>query len=578
MSQQEIILPKFSKILEEWAKVIDGFNDDDSSVSHFNLLNAVTGNLNENAHTRILAALLKIKSVRSFFFNYLERKYPHRGLENVANSDLINSGASVRCFENYIDACIRIGDFCVIIENKVKGACDQPEQIDRYVESIIEQNIEPKNIFVLYITQNGGSPSEESFKKAKEVLEVNGEGAGRFFAISYLQDILPWLYETIGRKVGFELCEPERDMLNSGLVQYANYIEGPDLLGLRDEKDIYTSFRNGVMSIIGGMPLSSVVDLCALAELKVLRMRQQICRTLDDTMFSRLSRKEQRRILNLIFYRSFKIEISDEEFYKQFPINSYGTENMVTSMGVWEDTQRSTVQVDVWCSDKNSGVYEEAFKRLVEEVSKKDIKKEKYKECEYNGKSMIRFRVWTIQDLTTVIELLGGSPCLRKNRISDNGNSSNDDDVLNVAQNPKCDLEEFLRQVKLAVNAWCSRQQISLDTESDLWNIIKAEGCWANHGYGYLNDWAIQLYEQAGEPMRGIDVFPKRGKTMGDIYDLSERMANNGFVCRAMKWDGRVFCRFPTPTKSYAEVLLKSLWEWRARLHGLQGCATHLPS
>ena len=365
---------------------------------------------------------------------------------------------------------------------------------------------------------------------------------------------------------GSDLCEPECEMLTSGLVQYASYIEGPDLLGLRDIKDGYTSFRNTVMRDISGMSLALVMDLCTFAEFVVLRGRQQISQTLNANAFKHLSRDEQRRILKLIFYRSFKIVVPDDEFYMNFPINSEATQHMITSMGVWEDTASSVVQVDVWCSDKNSKSYQDAFNKLKDKCERL-IKEKKGLILDYNEQKMIRFRVCTIGDLITVIELLGGTT---------NGcpGTDNNNDIL--INKDDCDWEEFLRQVKLAVNAWCSRRQISLDTERDLWNIIEAGDCWANHGYGYLNDWAIQLYEQASEPMRGIDVFPKRGKTMGDIYDLSESMANNGFVCRAMKWDGRVFCRFPTPTKSYAEDLLKSLWEWRAGLHGLQGCSSHL--
>ena len=315
------------------------------------------------------------------------------------------------------------------------------------------------------------------------------------------------------------------------------------------------------MGDIRGMSLASVMDLCTFAEFIVLRGRQQICQTLNANVFKQLSREEQRRILKLIFYRSFKIVIPDDEFYMNFPVTSDDTGDMIASMGVWEDTENSVVQVDVWCSDKNSKSYEGAFTKLAEEC-KRLIEGKKGLVLDYNEHKMIRFRVRTIEELETVIALLGGT----KNGCPD---TDNDNDIF---INKNEDWEEFLRQIKLAINTLCSRQQISLDADDGLWNTIETDSednrYWANHGYGYFNDWAIQLYENQSEPMRGIDVFPKRGKTKGDIYALSESMAKKGFVCRAMKWDGRVFCRFPTPTQPYAKKLLSSLWEWRDGLAG----------
>ena len=110
------------EILRGW---VASFPETIETDCEFNLLSAANGSLNENAHTRILAALLRIKPVRVFFFTYLDRKYSHRRLDEILDADAENAITSVRCFENYLDACVAIGRFRIIIENKVKGAYDQ---------------------------------------------------------------------------------------------------------------------------------------------------------------------------------------------------------------------------------------------------------------------------------------------------------------------------------------------------------------------------------------------------------------------------------------------------------------------
>ena len=523
----------------------------------FNLLGAANGSLNENAHTRILAALLRIKPVRMFFFSYLDRKYSHRRLSEIIDADVDNAITSVRCFENYLDACVTVRQFRIIIENKVKGACDQPEQIDRYVDAVKDQGVEPKNIFVLYVTQTGGYPGENSFKRAKDILESNSNNIGRLFALSYLQDILPWLYEMLGRRIWSGVAELNRDMLKSGIMQYANYIEGQHLLGLREEKDGYEDLRKNVIKVLSdkGLPLPHIMQLCTWANFLLLREREHLYSTLDEKLFSDLGLREKQQLLKIIFYRAFNIVIPDEEFYVQIPVITEKTNDMTASIGLWEDTEDSVVQVDVWCTDGNSTTYDNAFKKAFGED--KDIQYAKY--MTWNGKQMIRFKVSTILQMCDVIKALDGNCPQKKGSLSSSGET-----ILfgNI------DGDELLRQIKAAINNWCSRKQISVsDTRWELWGDIhiQVEGrnMWANHGYGYVNGWAIQLYENTNESIRAFDVFPSRGIASDDVCILQMPMLEKGFYCNAMRWDGRVFYRFPVTTKEYAKCLLRTLWEWR---------------
>ena len=539
------------KILTRWAET---FPETITADCEFNILSAANGSLNENAHTRILAALLRIKPVRVFFFTYLNRKYSHRRLDEIIDADSSNAITSVRCFENYLDACVAVGRFRIIIENKVKGACDQPEQIDRYVETIKDQGVDGKDIFVLYVTQTGGYPGDNSFKCAKDILECKSDTSGRLFALSYLQDILPWLYEMLGRKIWSGLAESNQEMLKSGLLQYANYIEGQRLLGLREEKDGYEGFRKEVIGVFAApeWTLPRIMQMCTWADFLLLKEREYLYKTLDGCLFLDLGRKEKQQFLKLMFYRSFNVAVPDEELYVQIPIMAKSTDDMTASMGLWEDTEDSVVQVDVWCANENSSTYDNAFNEVFEDV--KDG--ERAKHMTWNRKKMVRFRVSTIKEMCDVIKVLGGK-CPQRVETSSSGESTHIGKI-------NCD--ELLRQIKAAINNWCSRKQISFsDNRWNLWGDIQLEdeSMWANHGYEYVNGWAIQLYENTNESIRAFDVFAKRGKASDGVCVLQMRMLEEGFVCRAMRWDGRVFYRFPVPTRQYAERLLRALWEWR---------------
>lgn len=537
------------KTLQGW---VDSFPETAATDCEFNLLSAASGSLNENAHTRILAALLRIKPVRASFLSYLDRKYPQRGLNKILAA--CDEPTSVKCFENYLDACVAVGRFRIVIENKAKGACDQPEQIDHYVDTIKDQGIDGKDIFVLYVTQNGGLPGDNSFNRAKDILDCKGDGTGRLFALSYLQDILPWLHEMIDQKIWRELAEPDRDMLQSGLLQYVNYVEGQNLLGLRNEKDGYEDFRKAVLNDLSGWTLPDIMTACTGMDLLLLGARERQYKTLDESSFSALGRKEKQWLLKTIFYRAFRVAVPDEAFHIQIPVMVNNTDDMTAAVGLWEDTADSVVQVDIWCTNEDSPTYDRVFNRVFERAEEIH----RCKRMTWNGKEMIRFRVSTIEEACAVIQRLGGKRP-QKVEIASSGES-----ILAG----KIDCDELLRQIRAAVNNRCSREQVSFsDDRWKLWGDIQMDDesghKWANHQYSYVNGWAIQLYESPSEALRAFDVFAKREKASEDVSALQAHLSKAGFESRAMRWDGRVFYRFPLPTREYAEKLLCALWEWR---------------
>ena len=113
----------------------------------FDLLRAAMGSVNEKGHAKVLAELLKLDFVCESFFRVLDRYYPGRGLEKIIAGGF--DAVRVSCFERWMDLYITIGDYKIILENKVNGACDQDRQIDRYVSEVRKYGIGNDKIFVL---------------------------------------------------------------------------------------------------------------------------------------------------------------------------------------------------------------------------------------------------------------------------------------------------------------------------------------------------------------------------------------------------------------------------------------------
>lgn len=291
---------------------------------------------------------------------------------------------------------------------------------------------------------------------------------------------------------------------------------------------------------------------CTGMDLLLLGAREHLYKTLDESSFSALGRKEKQWLLKTIFYRAFRVAVLDEAFYIQIPVMSNNTDDMTAAVGLWEDTADSVVQVDIWCTNKDSPTYDDVFAHAFERAEDRL----RCKRMAWNGKEMIRFRVSTIEEICAVIQRLGG-------RLPEKTEGSSPGDGILAG---KIDCDELLRQIRAAVNNRCSREQIPFsDDRWELWGNLQMEDGrkWANHQYSYVNGWAIQLYESPGEALRAFDVFARREKASEDAGALQESMSKAGFESRAMRWDGRVFYRFPLPTRQYAEKLLCALWEWR---------------
>lgn len=501
----------------------------------FDLLRAAMGRVNENGHTKVLAELLKTGFVCESFFRFLDRCFLGRGFNEIITIGFDN--ARISCFERWMDLYITVGDYKIIVENKVNGACDQDRQIDRYVSEVKKHGVGADKIFVLYLTAFGGFPSEESLKETKEILDCDKADGGRLFAISYLREILSWLNEIIGRCIENNLPAEKRDVFRSGLVQYRHHIEGPSVLGLREDKDGYDPLR----SKINVLSNAEIVNLCNWGYFDWLYRRQVLCRNCSETG-DIYERKQQYKT---IFYRAFDRVVGEGGFYD---VVSLKNGHLLASLSCEDGFGDSLVQINVW--GKNSACIDPLLNAdKVHAVLDKCIERD----LVMNGCPMVRFHVADLDQLFAVLETLGVSGVQNP--------KSSAEDVFSSFKNYKTIVEVLWECAKKYYNRAASSRTDDKNQCFEMWNEIQG----VNHNYWYENEWAIQLYEDSKTLVKAIDVFGSRNVTDKEVASLQSHILGQEMVYpyQCLSWNGRVFFRFPVPTKEYAEHLVDILKAWR---------------
>lgn len=231
---------------------------------------------NENAHTRILLKLLDYESnqkkvILEEFLNLLNEKLVNQKIPILDDYRITGQ------FE-FIDGYIWSDSkkVAIIIENKINWACDQDEQIQRYIETAKQYGIDEKNIFVVYLTDTGSKKAADySFTDyAKKMLDwQDPENQGRYIESNYLNDILPFLYE-IFDKLSFS----KENVLKSAIFQYIDYLEGR--FGMRKNEKEYNIAMNE--------SLIEVLNLSGTEKEKfdqIEQLQQELWRRLDDLKY-----------------------------------------------------------------------------------------------------------------------------------------------------------------------------------------------------------------------------------------------------------------------------------------------------
>lgn len=174
----------------------------------------------ENAHSRILMKLLQFNEDKSF--PILDSLLKELGINETILKPIFTSDASDR-----IDLLIKDEKYAIIVENKIHDALDQDNQLNRYIEEVERKGFD--SFYIIYLTKDGHEPIKESLsEERKRKLKTDG----RFYSLSYKDNILPWMEERI-----LPLCRIKEENLTTALKQYIDHIKGL-FMGRKIDKEL----------------------------------------------------------------------------------------------------------------------------------------------------------------------------------------------------------------------------------------------------------------------------------------------------------------------------------------------------
>lgn len=215
----------------EFKKTLDSFRREvlNKIPYRVNLVNILGAN--ENAHTRILTAILRYsrEGAHPFLSSFLNKMIIYGAKPKIEHP-------IIETQKQYIDVHIyEVGHYAIIIENKINRARDQDKQLERYIKvvrDICKINTETQPyIWVIYLTDNGIKKTDKASltDEAKKLLnyveneensDKRNEKQSRYIEANYRDNILPWLKEEV-----LPECKHSEVELISMLQQYISYLE-----------------------------------------------------------------------------------------------------------------------------------------------------------------------------------------------------------------------------------------------------------------------------------------------------------------------------------------------------------------
>lgn len=177
--------------------------------SHINVIMiSAVGRLKETAHSSILQHFLRNQLILDSFVKTI-----------LGNDNIKVRVKNVRTAEqDRIDVSIYEKGLCVIIENKVNDAAEQPGQIYRYVELALEAGYSEEQILVLYLNSTHRTKPSD-FSLTKDGYRIPKIVEDNIIVKDYSHDIYNWLKELI------TLIPENEKYLLSALCQYIDYLE-----------------------------------------------------------------------------------------------------------------------------------------------------------------------------------------------------------------------------------------------------------------------------------------------------------------------------------------------------------------
>lgn len=215
MEEYELYSAKITELYKLSRKEFDKL----SNYKSFNIIeSAVRTGLRETVHSRILANLLRYdkKILKSF-------------LAKFSLGDIADQEWEIFVEKNNMDIVMEGDHDILIIENKVNGACEQLDQIDRYVQHYLGGS-KNRKIHVLYLNRtNICPPSEYSWSKHKDKCDLT--------VCSYEKHIRPWIEDVISKNKDIAIA----------LGQYKEYL---DIMFDKNVKDMEANIKQEVQRLL----------------------------------------------------------------------------------------------------------------------------------------------------------------------------------------------------------------------------------------------------------------------------------------------------------------------------------------
>ncbi len=238
----ELLSESQQKLLELASKCSVWYEEEKKKFPyHINIIRELHDN--ENAHSRILMQLLRYKDGDRY--PILESFIQNMGTVGNIEPEIDINTPQITNERERIDGLIEeTNKYAIIVENKIWGAADQNNQIERYVDAVIRHGIPEERIFVIYLTKDGLKlVSDWSLtEKTKEILQE------RFIPMNFKHHILPWLKEEV-----LPNCKMKEEFLHSAVHQYIDYLE--DINGLHDYQK--QAQKNTIKKILKEMGIQS---------------------------------------------------------------------------------------------------------------------------------------------------------------------------------------------------------------------------------------------------------------------------------------------------------------------------------
>lgn len=218
---------------------------------------------NENAHSRILRMLIAYKGDGTYpvFQSFLKLMTKHCGYAKdlrVCAPLFSNQEANIDVLiKDYTRDC----PYAIIIENKVCGAVDQDEQIQRYIDTV-RKDFSSDNIFVIYLTKDREKvvTDKSLTQKAKAVLGYSDDSNGRYVPLNYKDHILPWLEQEVLPNLPMK-----ESILAASVNLYIDYLKGMFMMRENEQpvlNKLYAFMRNelNIKSITDSLSLYEKVE------------------------------------------------------------------------------------------------------------------------------------------------------------------------------------------------------------------------------------------------------------------------------------------------------------------------------